>query len=98
MGGARVRACGSCDTNRISVLVLAVSPVAEASRWSSVCTPVNRQHPYNPKSCRFYLVARFKTQPKLVRTLYLPVPAKFVANGVAQRNALVIGERSGGTL
>lgn len=38
IGGARVRPRGNWEISCVRVLALAVSPVAEASRWSSVYT------------------------------------------------------------
>jgi hypothetical protein len=38
IAGARVRPRGNWDINCVRVLAWAVSPVAEASRWSSVYT------------------------------------------------------------
>lgn len=37
IGRVRVRAQGSWETSRVRMLMLVASPVAEASRWSSVC-------------------------------------------------------------
>jgi hypothetical protein len=45
-----------------------------------------------------YLIASFEAQSKLIWTLYLSIPPELVAYCVAERHAVVIGERSGRAL